>query len=195
MAGFDDVALQKYHWLEKINHVHTGGNSSGIVDGAALVLVGREKAGKRPGPDPAGAHRGHRHQRRGADDHADRPDARHPQGAGPGRADGRRHRPVRAERGVRVRGAEVPEGPEHPRREAQRQRRRHRDGPPAGRHRRHDRRTPWSTSSSAAAPAARWSPCASAAAWASPPSSSESEETTWQRTPFSGIRMPTASSP
>jgi acetyl-CoA C-acetyltransferase len=45
MGGFDDVALQKYHWIEKINHVHTGGNSSGIVDGAALVLVGSEKAG------------------------------------------------------------------------------------------------------------------------------------------------------
>ena len=40
MGGFDDVALQKYHSVEKINHVHTGGNSSGIVDGAALVLVG-----------------------------------------------------------------------------------------------------------------------------------------------------------
>ena len=45
MGGFDDVALQKYHWVEKINHVHTGGNSSGIVDGAALVLVGSERAG------------------------------------------------------------------------------------------------------------------------------------------------------
>jgi acetyl-CoA C-acetyltransferase len=46
MGGFDEVALQKYHWVEKINHVHTGGNSSGIVDGAALVLVGSESAGK-----------------------------------------------------------------------------------------------------------------------------------------------------
>jgi acetyl-CoA C-acetyltransferase len=46
MGGFDAVALQKYHHLEKINHVHTGGNSSGIVDGAALVLVGSESAGK-----------------------------------------------------------------------------------------------------------------------------------------------------
>ncbi|OZF35399.1 acetyl-CoA acetyltransferase [Rhodococcus sp. 14-2483-1-1] len=46
MGGFDDVALQKYHWIEKIEHVHTGGNSSGIVDGAALVLVGSEQAGK-----------------------------------------------------------------------------------------------------------------------------------------------------
>ena len=43
MGGFDDVALQKYHCVEKIDHVHTGGNSSGIVDGAALVLVGSER--------------------------------------------------------------------------------------------------------------------------------------------------------
>jgi acetyl-CoA C-acetyltransferase len=46
MGGFDDVALQKYHWIEKIEHVHTGGNSSGIVDGAALVMIGSEAAGK-----------------------------------------------------------------------------------------------------------------------------------------------------
>ena len=46
MGGFDAVALQKYHWVEEINHVHHGGNSSGIVDGAALVVVGSEKAGK-----------------------------------------------------------------------------------------------------------------------------------------------------
>ncbi|ORV93646.1 acetyl-CoA acetyltransferase [Mycobacterium interjectum] len=52
MAGFDDVALQKYHWVEKINHVHTGGNSSGIVDGAALVMVGSEAAGKSQGLTP-----------------------------------------------------------------------------------------------------------------------------------------------
>jgi acetyl-CoA C-acetyltransferase len=52
MAGFDDVALQKYHWVEKINHVHTGGNSSGIVDGAALLLIGNERAGKANGLTP-----------------------------------------------------------------------------------------------------------------------------------------------
>ncbi len=45
MGGFDAVALQKYHWVEKINHVHTPGNSSGIVDGAALVVVGNEQIG------------------------------------------------------------------------------------------------------------------------------------------------------
>ena len=52
LGGFDDVALQKYHWVEKIDHVHTGGNSSGIVDGAALVLVGSEAAGKAEGLTP-----------------------------------------------------------------------------------------------------------------------------------------------
>lgn len=45
-AGFDRVALHKYFQLEKINHVHHAGNSSGIVDGAALVLVGSEEKGK-----------------------------------------------------------------------------------------------------------------------------------------------------
>ncbi len=45
MGGFDAVALQKYHWVEKINHVHTPGNSSGIVDGAALVAIGNERTG------------------------------------------------------------------------------------------------------------------------------------------------------
>jgi len=44
-GGFDAVAMQKYPWLERVEHVHTGGNSSGIVDGAALVLVGTEDAG------------------------------------------------------------------------------------------------------------------------------------------------------
>ncbi|GFG74753.1 acetyl-CoA C-acetyltransferase [Mycobacterium botniense] len=52
IGGFDDVALQKYHWVEKINHVHTGGNSSGIVDGAALVLIGSEAAGTAQGLTP-----------------------------------------------------------------------------------------------------------------------------------------------
>ncbi len=49
MGGFDAVALQKYHWVEKINHVHTPGNSSGIVDGAALVTIGNEKTGEELG--------------------------------------------------------------------------------------------------------------------------------------------------
>ncbi|MFB9314312.1 acetyl-CoA C-acetyltransferase [Nocardioides plantarum] len=44
-AGFDDVALEKYHWIEKIDHVHHAGNSSGIVDGAALMAIGTEQVG------------------------------------------------------------------------------------------------------------------------------------------------------
>ncbi|MFC0315671.1 acetyl-CoA C-acetyltransferase [Gordonia phosphorivorans] len=54
MVGFDDVVMQKYPNVEKVNHVHTGGNSSGIVDGAALVLIGSEEAGKRNGLTPRG---------------------------------------------------------------------------------------------------------------------------------------------
>jgi acetyl-CoA C-acetyltransferase len=54
MGGFDAVALQKYHHIEKINHVHHAGNSSGIVDGAALVVIGNEKAGERNGLTPKG---------------------------------------------------------------------------------------------------------------------------------------------
>jgi acetyl-CoA C-acetyltransferase len=52
MGGFDAVALQKYHWVEKIDHVHTPGNSSGIVDGASLVTIGNEKTGEELGMKP-----------------------------------------------------------------------------------------------------------------------------------------------
>jgi acetyl-CoA C-acetyltransferase len=52
MGGFDAVALQKYHWVEKIEHVHTPGNSSGIVDGASLVAIGNEQTGKDLGMEP-----------------------------------------------------------------------------------------------------------------------------------------------
>ncbi|MET7341242.1 acetyl-CoA C-acetyltransferase [Streptomyces sp. NPDC087866] len=52
MGGFDAVALQKYHWVEKIDHVHHAGNSSGIVDGAALVAIGNKETGERYGLTP-----------------------------------------------------------------------------------------------------------------------------------------------
>ncbi|MCZ4123360.1 acetyl-CoA C-acetyltransferase [Streptomyces sp. H39-S7] len=51
-GGFDAVALQKYHWVEKIDHVHHAGNSSGIVDGAALVAIGNRETGERYGLTP-----------------------------------------------------------------------------------------------------------------------------------------------
>jgi acetyl-CoA C-acetyltransferase len=52
MGGFDAVALQKYHWIEKIDHVHHAGNSSGIVDGAALLAIGNAETGERNGLKP-----------------------------------------------------------------------------------------------------------------------------------------------
>ena len=47
MPGFDNVALLKYPEFEKINHVHHAGNSSGIVDGAACVLIGSKEFGEK----------------------------------------------------------------------------------------------------------------------------------------------------
>jgi acetyl-CoA C-acetyltransferase len=52
MPGFDAVAILRYPDVEKINHVHHAGNSSGIVDGAAAVLIGSKRAGKRAGLAP-----------------------------------------------------------------------------------------------------------------------------------------------
>jgi len=52
VAGFDAVAVQKHPEVETVNHVHTPGNSSGIVDGAAAVLIGNTDAGKAAGIKP-----------------------------------------------------------------------------------------------------------------------------------------------
>lgn len=57
-AGFDAVALQKYPQVEAIDHVHTGGNSSGIVDGAAAVLIGSREIGAAMGLKPRARIRG-----------------------------------------------------------------------------------------------------------------------------------------
>ena len=54
LGGFDAVAKQKFPFVERVDHVHTAGNSSGIVDGAALVLVGSEAAGRASGLTPRG---------------------------------------------------------------------------------------------------------------------------------------------
>jgi len=50
--GFDAVAIQRYPQVERIRHVHTPGNSSGIVDGAAAVLIGSEEKGRQLGLTP-----------------------------------------------------------------------------------------------------------------------------------------------
>jgi acetyl-CoA C-acetyltransferase len=52
--GFDAVALQRYPQVERIEHVHSAGNSSGIVDGAAAVLIGSEAKGRELGLTPRG---------------------------------------------------------------------------------------------------------------------------------------------
>jgi acetyl-CoA C-acetyltransferase len=52
MGGFDSVAIQKHPEIEAVNHVHHAGNSSGIVDGAAAVLLGNARAGKKAGLKP-----------------------------------------------------------------------------------------------------------------------------------------------
>jgi len=51
-GGFNSVILQRYPEVEAVRHVHTPGNSSGIVDGSAAVLIGSAEAGKRMGLKP-----------------------------------------------------------------------------------------------------------------------------------------------
>ena len=57
--GFDSVALQRYPELEALNHVHHPGNSSGIVDGSAAVLIGSKEAGEKAGLKPRARIRGY----------------------------------------------------------------------------------------------------------------------------------------
>ena len=140
LGGFDAVALQKYHWVERIEHVHTAGNSSGIVDGASLVVIGSERAGAAAGltprarivsaavsgADPTIMLTGPAPASRKALAKAGLTVERHR----PGRDSTRRSPPSSCTTG------------RHglPARHRQRQRRRDRDGPPARRHRRHDPR-------------------------------------------------------
>ena len=72
MGGFDAVAVQAHPEVEAVNHVHHAGNSSGIVDGAAAVLIGSKGAGRSRRAQAARAHPGVRQYRLGAGDHADR---------------------------------------------------------------------------------------------------------------------------
>ncbi len=51
-GGFDAVAMQAHPEIERVDHVHHAGNSSGIVDGAAAVLIGNRQAGEKLGRKP-----------------------------------------------------------------------------------------------------------------------------------------------
>ena len=75
-GGFDAVAIQAHPDVERIIHVHHAGNSSGIVDGAAAVLIGSREAGAKARPEAAGARARLRQYRLRAGDHADRPGRR-----------------------------------------------------------------------------------------------------------------------
>ncbi len=171
VPGFDAVAILKYPHLEKINHVHHAGNSSGIVDGAAAVLVGNRDFGVKHGLTPRA-----------------RIKATAKIGTDPTimltgpvpvtekilRESGMeiaRPRPLRGQRGLRRRGAALHAGLRRRPRAGQRQRRRHRHGPPARRHRRHDPRHPPRRDGAHRQAKPASPPSASARAWARPRSS------------------------
>ena len=75
-GGFDAVAMQAHPEIERINHVHHAGNSSGIVDGAAAVLIGNARSRRKTWPQAARKNPGLRQYRLGARDDADRPGRR-----------------------------------------------------------------------------------------------------------------------
>jgi acetyl-CoA C-acetyltransferase len=75
MPGFDAIALMKYPHLERIEHIHHAGNSSGIVDGSAALLIGNKAFGEKWAHSPR-AHPRHGQDRHRPDHHADRPRAR-----------------------------------------------------------------------------------------------------------------------
>ena len=141
MPGFDDVVKQRYPEVEKINHVHHAGNSSGIVDGASAVLIGTKEMGEALGLKPRARDPRRGLDRFGAGDHADRPDVRDRRscckklGMTPEDIDLYELNEAFASVVLRLMQAL-----EHSAREDQRERRRHRHGPPARRDRRHDPR-------------------------------------------------------
>ena len=140
MPGFDAVAILKYPHLERINHVHHAGNSSGIVDGAAAVLIGSKAFGDKHGLKPRARIRAT--AKIGTDPTI--------MLTGPVPATEKilresgmaiaRPRPHRGQRGLLRRRPALPPGLRRRPRPRQRQRRRHRPRPPPRRHRRHDPR-------------------------------------------------------
>ena len=76
MGGFDAVAIQAHPEVEAVKHVHHAGNSSGIVDGAAAVLVGNKEAGKAAGLKPRARISAFANIGSEPGDHADRPGRR-----------------------------------------------------------------------------------------------------------------------
>ena len=140
MGGFDAVAIQRYPEVESINHVHTPGNSSGIVDGAAAVLIGSKEAGKAAGLKPRARIKAFANIGSEPAIMLTGPIPVTEKALKKRRHEHERHRPVGAQRGLRLGGPALHAGARHPARQDQRQWRRHRHGPSARRHRRHDPR-------------------------------------------------------
>ncbi len=139
-GGFDAVAIQAHPELEGVNHVHHAGNSSGIVDGAAAVLLGSAEAGKASGLKPRARIRAFANigsepalMLTGPVDVTKKLLKKAGMSA-------LRHRPLRAQRGLRLGRAALHAGLRHPARQDQCLRRRHRARPSARRHRCHDPR-------------------------------------------------------
>ena len=140
MAGFDAVAVQKHPEVETINHVHTPGNSSGIVDGAAAVLIGSKEAGEAAGLKPRARIKAFANIGSEPAIMLTGPIPVTEKVLKKAGMTIERHRSVGAQRGLRLGGAALHAGARHSARQDQRQRRRHRHGPSARRHRRHDPR-------------------------------------------------------
>jgi acetyl-CoA C-acetyltransferase len=100
--AFDAVSMQRYPEVERINHVHTPGNSSGIVDGAAGVLIGTREMGEALGLKPRARIRGAASIGSEPSIMLTGPGAGHAQAPEEARHGGRRHRPLRAQRGLRA---------------------------------------------------------------------------------------------
>ena len=138
MPGFNAVAQQRYPEVEKINHVHHAGNSSGIVDGAAAILIGTKEFGEKAGLKPRARIRSFASIGSEPAIMLTGPAPASEKALKRAGMSGEGHRSLGAERGLRRRRAALPADPQDAARQDQRERRRHRHGPSAGRHRRHD---------------------------------------------------------
>ena len=99
---YRSLVLQKFPGLE-ITHVHHAGNSSGVVDGAAALLLTTPRVRHGARHEAAGPDRGHGEHGRRSHADVERPGPGHPQGPRQGRPGAGRHRPVRGQRGLRRR--------------------------------------------------------------------------------------------
>jgi len=136
-GGFDTVAQLRYPQVERIHHVHTAGNSSGIVDGAAAVLVGSRKFARKAGLMPRARTCFHFPRQR-AGDHAHRPGASHREAPEACWHGNRRHRSFRGQRSLRLGGAALHAQLRSASRESERERWSYCHGPPARRDRGND---------------------------------------------------------